>query len=336
MTALEITRHLADDGDGWLLGLKQSVAPGLLDPARRPLVIVPGYGMNAFIFGYHPRGRSMEAYLAEAGFEVWSVDLRNQGESVCAGGTRRYGLRELGLVDLGVAIDYVLAHTRTAATEVDAVGCSLGASFCFIQAALAAHPRVGALVSMGGALRWDAVHPLVRAVFASPRLVGLLPFAGTRRLAEAALPILRKVPWLLRVYLHPEITDLSKAQELARTVEDPNRHLNRALADWLKRRDLVIDGRNLTEEFAGRVRAPLLSVVANGDGIVPRAAALSAHTYGRMAVNDVLEVGTAAVQVAHADLFISDYAEEWLFKPMGEWLRARNAPATAAAEIPPG
>jgi pimeloyl-ACP methyl ester carboxylesterase len=322
--SLDIQRFLAPNHDGWRLGLKRTIAPGRLDPKRRPLMIVPGFGMNAFIFGYHPRGRSMERCLAEAGFEVWAADLRNQGESRCDGGSTRYGLRELGITDVGAAIDFILSNTGTRAKAVDAVGCSLGATLIFIQAALAESPRIGTLVSMGGALRWDDVHPLIRAVFKSPTLVGLIPFAGTRQLAAATLPLFKHVPWLLSIYLNPKIVDLSKSRELARTVEDPNRHLNRDLAVWLNRGDAIIEGRNLTEEFAARVRCPLLSVVALGDGIVPQRSAMSAHIHGRMAVKDVIEVGSADVHIAHADLFVSDYAEDWLFRPMGEWLAAQN------------
>jgi pimeloyl-ACP methyl ester carboxylesterase len=322
--ALDVQRFLAPNHDGWRLGLKRTVAPGRLKPERRPLMIVPGFGMNAFIFGYHPRGRSMERCLAEAGFEVWAANLRNQGESVSEGGSTRYGLRELGLVDVGAAIDFILANTGTRARNVDAIGCSLGATLVFIQAALAESPRIGTLVSMGGALRWDDVHPIIRAAFKSPTLVGLIPFAGTRKLAEAALPLFKHVPWLLSIYLNPKIVDLSKSSTLAKTVEDPNRHLNRDLAVWLNRGDAIIDGKNLTEEFAARVRCPLLSVVALGDGIVPQRSARSAHVHGRMAVKDMLEIGTDDVHIAHADLFVSDYAEDWLFRPMGEWLAKQS------------
>ena len=58
---------------------------------------------------------------------------------------------------------------------------------------------------------------------------------------------------------------------------------------------------------------------------------MSAHTHGRMAVKDVLEIGTDEIPIAHADLFVSDYAEEWLFKPMSEWLIAQNVPAAVAS-----
>jgi len=132
------------------------------------------------------------------------------------------------------------------------------------------------------------------------------------------------VPRLLDIYINPRIVDLSKASELARTVENPNRHLNRELALWVKQRDVVIDGKNVTFEFARRVRCPLLSVVALGDGIVPPRSALSAHMYGRMSIKDVLEVGTKDVTLAHADLFVSDYSEEWLFRPLAHWLARQN------------
>ena len=51
--------HYVPNGDGWLLALKQTYEPQALDRTRRPVAIIPGYGMNAFIFGYHPRGKSM-------------------------------------------------------------------------------------------------------------------------------------------------------------------------------------------------------------------------------------------------------------------------------------
>src|SRR5690606_18478313 len=36
--------------DGWKLALARHSLPSALDRARRPLLIVPGYGMNGFIF----------------------------------------------------------------------------------------------------------------------------------------------------------------------------------------------------------------------------------------------------------------------------------------------
>jgi pimeloyl-ACP methyl ester carboxylesterase len=326
MAELVIRRHLIPNHDGWRLAVKQTLAPEKLRRDWRPVVIVPGYGMNAFIFGYHPRGRSMEAFLADSGFEVWSVNLRGQGDSerfdkYRGGGN---GFRDLALTDLSAAVRAILKLTETRSDRVDAIGCSLGATLVFIYAALTPDPRLGAIVCAGGALRLEEVHPAARVLGLVPDLIGLVPVTGIRPLARKVLPLLVRLPWLMSIYIHPQIIDMSKANELARTVESPNRELNREIARWIRDKDVILDGRNVTEEFAARVRVPLLSVVANGDGVVPPASALSAHERGRMEVRDVLEVGTQEVPIAHADLFVSDYSESWFFQPMTAWLAARQ------------
>ena len=301
-------RHEVDNGEGWRLSLKVRSDPATLVPGRPPLLIVPGYGMNNFIFGYHPSGLSMEAFFVKEGFEVWSVNLRGQGDSRCVGGSRRYGFKELALVDLPRVLEFIGSETRTGSSVVDGIGCSLGASFLYIY--LAHHPedhRLRAMVSMGGPLRWENVHPAVRALFSSSRLVGAVPVRGTRKLARMVIPIAKKLPALASIYMNTNLIDLSEADQLVRTVDDPNRHLNREIARWIKTKDLIVDGVNVTHGMR-RQRLPTLCVVANGDGIVPPAAALSVVlAMGKDRV-DVLEVGDRENWFAHADLFISRLA----------------------------
>src|SRR5262249_2742551 len=93
--------HTIPNGDGWHLSLFQTWDDRRFVPGRRPVLIVPGYGMNSFIFSFHPRGLSLEGYLAHAGFEVWRVDMRGQGRSRSVGGGDEYGLEDLALTDLG-------------------------------------------------------------------------------------------------------------------------------------------------------------------------------------------------------------------------------------------
>src|SRR4051794_36833309 len=105
--------HLAETGAGWKICLYQAWDPERVDRARRPVLIVPGYGMNSYIFSYHPNGASLEGFLAERGFEVWRVDLRGQGGAVRTTGTMQFTLEDLAVVDLKVAMDAVLAATQT-------------------------------------------------------------------------------------------------------------------------------------------------------------------------------------------------------------------------------
>lgn len=321
----EVTRHEVPNGDGWLLSLRRTSHPSPEHLAggapRRPLLIVPGYGMNSFIFGFHPSGRSLEEHLAWRGFEVWSVDLRAQGRSRSLGGKgpRRFGLDALALIDVPAALAHVLACTRTGATQVDVIGASLGASLMFATAAVHGHADLGSLVSFGGPLRWEKVHPALRLAFASPTLAGMVPFRGTRAIARRVLPLLTRAPALLSVYLNTAVTDVSRADEMIETVEDPIPQINGEIARWIAARDLVMRGVNVTDAAAA-LPNPLMSVVALGDGIVPPETARSAHARSRARSRKLLEVGTAALPMAHADLFISRVSEAEVFEPLARWL----------------
>ncbi len=316
---IRIDRFPAPNGDGWILSLRRTFDDQALNRAASPLLIIPGYGMNSFIFGFHPRGTSMEAYFAQRGFEVWSVDLRGQGKAQRDGGSSKYHFEDLVLKDVFTAVHAVLDRTASQSTDVDLIGCSLGATMMFAYAVCVADNRVGRMVSMGGPLRWVNVHPILRALVSSPELLGKLPIVGTRRLASLALPLLARMPWLLSIYLHPEIVDMSHAAQLIRTVENPNRHVNKDIAKWIKNGDLQVDGKNVCEGLRS-ISNPLLTVIANADGIVPRETAMWPHLNIGSSRRELLEVGSYTEQLAHADMFVSDHAPDFVFRPLADWL----------------
>jgi pimeloyl-ACP methyl ester carboxylesterase len=315
------------NNDGWRLDVIRYHDPEHLDRTKRPVVMIPGYGMNTFILNFHPTGTSMVAYLCEKGFEVWTANLRGQGGSKKEGGSLKYGFSELGLVDFPVVRDLVLEQTQTDKDTLHAIGCSLGASVLYGY--LSHHQkdhRFASLVAIGGPLRWDKVHPLVKIAFKSPKLAALVPIRGTRTLARAFLPVLKKMPWLLSIYMNADQIDLSEADELVKTVDNPNPYLNVQLAKWINNRDLIVDGVNVTEALAHIENLPILCILANSDGIVPAEAAKSVCSIATGSCADVLEVGGDGDDwYAHADLFISERAQETVFEPMSQWLLEKNA-----------
>jgi len=322
---IESIKHLVSNRDGWKLSLYQTWHPGRIAQGRRPVLIVPGYGMNSFIFSYHPRGLSLEGFLADAGFEVWRVDLRAQGGSVSTGGKDNYSLEDLALTDLGQALEAVTRLSHTGADRVDVIGCSLGGTFMFIHAVLNRSHRIGSMVSMGAPVRWVDASRLLRVAFAWPMLIGAIRIKGTRRLAELALPqFARHVPWLLSIYLNPGITETAAARELVKTIEDPNRHINREIAHWIGKKDLVLRGVNISEALS-KIRNPLLCVVANQDGIVPPDTAVFPFKQVRSRSKKLIEVGTREISMAHADLFISNEAHARVFRPITHWLIEQNS-----------
>lgn len=321
---MEIHQHFVDDGDGWELDLKQYLDPATVDRGRRPVVMIPGYAMNTFILAFHPDGPSMVEYLVEDGFEVWTANLRDQGDSRRGAGPRTYGFGELALTDLPRVFDFVRRTSEAEPDLLDAIGCSLGASLLYIY--LAHHPQdhgLGGLIAIGGPLRWDATHPLMKLAFGCPPVAGAARIKGTRRMVRVALPILKRVPKLLSLYMHADMVDMSHVDELAKAVEDPIPHLNRQISHWMRNKDLRVGGLNVTQGLARVEGLQLLCVLGNADGIVPPAAALSVRrVLGEDSV-DVLEVGDDRHPFAHADLFIARGARERVFEPMREWLRSR-------------
>jgi pimeloyl-ACP methyl ester carboxylesterase len=314
------TTHI-DNHAGWRLALHRFIDPEKHDPTRRPVVMVPGFMMNSFILGYHPRDVGIAAYLAGRGFEVWATDLRGQGASERSSGPKHYTLEDVGLVDLAVALEAVLARTAGASDSgADVIGCSLGATYMFMQAAWWPEPLVARMVNLGGPMRWTAIHPVVRSLAAFPRLWGAVPMRNTRALARHGLPLAAKIPGLLHLYMHPAICDLSQPEVLTQTVDDASPPLVAQLARWVRGGDLQLNGRNLSADVS-RLKLPLLTVVANADGVVPEDTVCSAHNLMLDSPRrDVLYAGDAARPMAHADLFISDPAPELVFAPLAEWL----------------
>lgn len=319
-TALHIERFLVDNGAGWRLSLSCYRASTLKEPRGRPVLIIPGYGMNSFIFSFHPSGPSMVECLAARGLEVWTVDLRGQGRTIRDRGSQRYSMVDLAVADLGAAIRHVVARTATATSTVDLVGCSLGTALAFAHVSIVRDAPVHAIVSMAGVVTWREVHPLVRVAFGSPRMAGLMRMKNTRRLARLALPVIVKVaPSLMSVYLNERSTDLSQTARMVQTVEDPHPIINREIAEWLKRGDLVLSGVNISERLRSLTN-PYLCVTANADGIV--LPGTSRHPYDVIGSENkqLLVVGDEQLPLGHADLFVCKGAQPRVFAPIADFL----------------
>ncbi len=316
---MDIATFKPSNGAGWRLYAKRHVNREKFQPKLKPVAIVPGYGMNSYIIGYHPKSRSMIEAMTDAGFEVWTMNFRGQDETVNEGGAGDYNIRDISLADLPAVLECVLKNRKSRRKEIDIMGCSLGGTYVFAYAALTPKNPLASIVAMGAPLRWVKIHPVLKFAFGNPRIAGMLRIRKTREMARYALPLAAKIPGFLHLYMHPKIVDLSHPEMLVKTVEDPNPVLNKEIAEWILAKDLMIDGENVSERFRD-VKNPIYCMLANADGIVPRATALSALDLSSSTVKDFMVAGTDEIKMAHADMYISDYADDLVFKPLCIWL----------------
>jgi pimeloyl-ACP methyl ester carboxylesterase len=315
---MHVERHTVRTTDGWSLELHRGVRPG--QAPGKPVVFVPGFGMNSFIFRFHPRGGSFMESMLDAGFDPWSVDLRGQTSARPKPGVHAHiGLADYAFVDLPAAFDWIARHTGHA--RLHAIGCSLGGALLYGYGGVVPDHRIDKLVSMGTPLRWTTSSLVVSGFAAIAPLLGNFQLRGSRRAARLALPVAAKlVPWALGVYLNPRLTHTGPARELVRTVEDPHPRVNRQLAAWIRSKDLRLAGVDITDALA-RFDRPLLVLAGSADRICPAGNALAAVDIAGGPAQGLL-IGDAEHPVAHADLFISDLAFERVFKPVADWLRA--------------
>ena len=305
--------------DGWQIELQSYIDPKVHDPQKKPILFIPGYGMNSHILANHPTSESIIEHLCSVGFAVWAANLRGQGAARRVGGPRRISLNELVCVDIPVAIEAVLRESG--ASSLIYAGCSLGAAIGYGY--LAHNPRdhgLEAMVALGGPFRWENPHPLVSLLARAPGVVGAVPIKGTRRMAKAGLAIARKVPAFISPYMNARAVNLTNPAQLVPGVDDPTPYLNRQLAHWIAARDLVVGGVHVTSAIQQVEDVDLLCIFANRDGIVPPETALSVLDYIEAGRKDVIQAGDEQLWFAHADLFVSAHARSVVFEQMAEWL----------------
>jgi len=314
------SKFFINNNDGWELSLERLINKNKFNKSLSPALFIPGYGMNAFIFNYHPNGKSLAQYVADRGFEVWMINFRQMGKSRCYDHSREeeYSLLDIARYDLRQTVKFIKENTSSNRKDIHFLSCSLGASIGFIYFAFFGEEDIRSFTNLGGPLRWIKIHPAIRAAFYSSTIIKNIRFHKSRELARILLPLVAKTP-LLSIYLHSEYIDMSKVSEFTKTVEDPNRFINAEISIWMKKKDLIYEGKNITEEFS-RFTRPLLCLIANADGIVPPETVRFPLSIASSRIKDEMIVGNEDIKFAHADLYISKYAQSMFFEPFSEWL----------------
>jgi pimeloyl-ACP methyl ester carboxylesterase len=179
--------HFITTPDGWELALSRYGTDDTVDRSRPPVLLVHGLASSRLAFDTDPRN-SFAGWLAEQGYDTYSIDLRGHGFSeqpTSRDKGWRFGLNDYALVDVPTAIDAV--RELTGATQVDYVGHSMGGIILYMLAALGGQAiRRG--ITLGSSLNYAGLptyytqiaplRPLLRATPAVP--IDLAPRISSR------------------------------------------------------------------------------------------------------------------------------------------------------------
>jgi pimeloyl-ACP methyl ester carboxylesterase len=281
------------------------------------VVLVHGFAQNRYT--WHASRRSMSAWLALQGFDVWNLELRGHGASKARGAPERF----VDYVDdaaalaealggpafwighsLGGAVVYAVA---TRAPMRGVVG--IGAMFRFAQA----NRMLNALCQLSGVLRLGQSSPVLGALNVRTRLAGRLiaRLYSITDVAGYAFPISGWAPGSVE----PEIL----AERLERGFDWTSLHV------WLEMARWGVDGTFDYEEAWRRTVVPLLVIAGDLDHLMLPEDARSAYdcSPGPDRTLRVLDDYTTGVHWGHIDLLLGRHAPDHVWPLVADWMRGR-------------
>lgn len=296
-----------------LVGGRLAMVRKFVEPGPR-VVLIHGFAQNRY--SYHSTGRSMSAWLAARGFDVYTLELRGHGLSRASGGPERFSdyVDDAVLIaetfgepafwighSLGGAVSYA------AATRVPTRGVvGIGALYRFAQANRTLHwlCRLSAL-ARGRSLLGNLSVRTRLAGQVLGRLYGISDIAGY------AFPISGWAPGSIE----PDIL----AERLERGFDWTSLHVWMEMAQWGASGEFEYD---LAWEHTD---VPLLVIAGDFDHLMLPSDARPA--FDRSGSRDktwtLLDDWQTGHHWGHLDLILGKEAPKHVWSPVAEWMAAR-------------
>lgn len=314
-----------------------------------PVIVCHGMGVNMLCMdvlddGHGSPRLSLVRALAEAGFDVWALELRGRRRATVPR-RARWTVDDEVSEDVPAAIAAVL--DRTGAAEVWWVGHSKGSlvQFLFQATGSALASKVTALVAIGspGTVRTQRrlLRYLVWPLRGLSAVIGDIPLARLMMLLTPVAGLARLMGGTFIDTLVRENEPRSLARLFASIFADVNRGVLDQMLRWVAREDGAIvsmRGEKYEDGF-WRMKMPMLLLAGAADRLVPEAAV--AYVRDRVGSADVtMEVvgvaGGASHDYGHGDLVLGARAPDDVFPRVIRWLDARVRVDAAAPEAEAG
>ncbi|CAN5751397.1 alpha/beta fold hydrolase [soil metagenome] len=290
--------------------------------ALATVLLIHGFGQNRY--AWHLPSRSLANHLADAGFDVFNLDLRGHGRSRHFGSKRPTSVHDYVGEDLPAAVEEVRKIAGDRPPYL--VGHSLGGLVSY-AAAPGLEGAIAGIASIGspyhftrGSISLGAVAAFVRvmsALHVRPNPALLLKPVGLgmtimRRFAESPL---YPIPWRgwHKGKVEPDILDehLRLAFDRAGLAEVID------MFEWANDRQFG----GTESEYASRFEAldlPLLVVAGTHDDLAPPASVRPGFTRSRSR-----DKTYRAIEAGHIDLLVGRDAPKTTWPILSDWLKAR-------------
>jgi pimeloyl-ACP methyl ester carboxylesterase len=299
-------------------------------PVRRykePIVLCHGLAANRIIFDFAP-DRSLARSLAEAGFDVWSLDLRAHGMSHRPGFFSRewrYNFDDYVKSDVPSIVDYVC--DQCACEKVFWIGHSLGGMLGCAYAKLSGGTKLAGLIGVAAPVHLDhaKVHRILRGLTWLP----VVPFSFVGGLLA---PLAGKIPgWIWRrLFFSKNIDKENRKRLIANLVEDTSSKLVKQVMDWAQQGTCCfMDGEIDYFENLNKTHLPILFLAAEKDQLAPVLRIQSAYTKTGSKDKQLRVFGIDSGDdhdYGHLDLLLGDHAQDEVYPEILEWLEHRASP----------
>lgn len=322
--------------DGWRLALFHYAARG---PAKAvPVVLGHGFAGSRLIWDLTPE-TSLARYLAQAGYDVYALDLRGRGDSWPVDGTRQdtqWSFDDFVHLDLPAAVE--AACQRSGAEQAYWLGLEMSGQALYAAAISGTAPRLRGGVTFGSPTLTPA-SAKVPGVTTQPRgrRGGRVQFRSGAHHAGPILALLRSKQ--LETSFRPSNTDpLVPARYLRHGVPDEATLLADQFTDWIDHNTMrTLDHRVAWSEHLSEMRLPVLVMAGARD--LQRPAWAVRRTAEALGSEDktYLEAGVESgfsVDFGHDDLVAGRASRTEVFPKVVSWLDGHLDGAARSAASP--
>lgn len=294
-------------------------------PKGPPVLLVHGFAQNRY--SWHTSRRSMSAWLADRGFDVWNLELRGHGRSRDAGksGAERFQdyVSDIALV------------SRAMPGPAFWVGHSLGGAVLYAAATRALGPEAAGVaprgvVGIAALYRFGQANPVIGALARATHAMRDLPIMGRFQVrTQMAGHLIARLYGLSDVTGYavplsgwwPGSIEPELLEERLREGFDWT-----SVTVWQEMSRWAAEGRFEYDEAWARTNVPLLVMLGDRDHLLPPDDGRVAYDRSGSADRTLhlFDDWNHEVHWGHLDLILGRYARKHVWPTLERWLKERS------------